>query len=209
MRPTETILIRSALLLILCGFDFCFLLTSYGILRVLRISVNWITWIIGSLIITTSIAVCIRVALPSLLPEQLNAGGKLLGTLAFFVAVYAASQWITRQWYLRVKKDAGQWLKRSSKNVLMFLRKHHILFGWVVGAGSVAHMVFFFPILERISFYEEVTGFIAIGILALIVLLGVWLWIETTLRRRRMPRVAYTIHSALTIAFFAVLFLHV
>jgi hypothetical protein len=209
MRPVETIFTRSVLLLILCGFDFCFLLTTYGVLRTLRISVNWITWIAGSLIITASAAVCLTIALPNLLPGPFKASGNLLGVLAFFVAVYAASQWITRQWYLRVKKDAGQWLKQSSKNVLMFLRKHHIFFGWVVVAGSVAHMIFFFPILERISFYEEFTGFIAIGILALIVLLGAWLWIETTLRRRRMPKVVHTIHSALTIGFFVVLFLHI
>lgn len=209
MRPFDSLITRSVLLLILCGFDFCFLLTSYGILRALRISVNWITWIAGSLILTASVAMCITIALPNLFPAPLKAGGNLLGALAFLVAVYAACQWTTRQWYLRIKKNASQWLKQSSKNVLMFLRKHHIFFGWIVGAGSVAHMIFFFPILERTSFYEEVTGFIAIGILALIALLGAWLWIETSIRRRRMPRVMHTIHAALSIAFFVVLFLHI
>jgi hypothetical protein len=125
------------------------------------------------------------------------------------VAVYAASQWATRQWYRRVKKDASQWLKQASKNVLMFLRKHHQFFGWIVGAGSLAHMIFFFPIMTRISLYEEITGFIAIGILVLIALLGVWLWIESSLRKRRMPKAVHTIHSALTIAFFIMLFLHI
>jgi hypothetical protein len=209
MRPVETIFTRSILLLVLCGFDFGFLLTSYGVLRALRISVNWTTWIAGSLIILASSAVCLTIALPSLFPVPVKASGNLLGLIAFFVAIYAASQWTTRQWFLRVKKDADQWLKQSSKNVLMFLRKHHIFFGWVVGAGSVAHMVFFFPILERISFFEEVTGFVAIGILALIALLGAWLWIETALRKRRMPKTVHTIHAALTIAFFVVLFLHI
>lgn len=209
MRPFDSLITRSVLLLILCGFDFCFLLTSYGILRALRISVNWITWIAGSLILAASVAMCVAIALPNLFPAPLKAGGNLLGALAFFIAVYAASQWITRQWYLRIKKNSGQWLKQASRNVLMFVRKHHIFFGWIVGAGSVAHMIFFLPILQRISFYEEVTGFIAIGILALIVLLGAWLWIETSLRRRRMPEVVHTIHAALTIAFFVVLFLHI
>lgn len=138
----------------------------------------------------------------------MKAGGNLLGLLAFFVAVYAASQWTTRQWYRQAKEDASQWLKQFSKNVLMFLRQHHIFFGWVVGAGSPVHMMVFFPILERISVYEEVTGLLAMGILALMVLLGARLWIETTLRRR-MPKAVHTIHSALTIAFFAVLFLHI
>jgi hypothetical protein len=209
MRPVESMLTRSMLLLILCGFDFCFLLTSYGVLRVLRISVNWMTWIAGSLIITVSAAVCLTIALPNLFPEQFKAGGNLVGAIAFFVAVYAASQWATRQWYRRVKKDASQWLRQSSKNVLMFLRKHHQFFGWVVGAGSLAHMIFFFPIMAHISLYEEITGFIAIGILVLIALLGVWLWIESSLRKKRMPKTVHTIHSALTIAFFIMLFLHI
>lgn len=209
MRPIETMFTRSVLLLILCGFDFCFLLTSYGVLRVLRVSVNWITWIAGSLIITASAAVCLAVLWPNALPTPIRGGGNIVGLIAFFVAVYAASQWTTRQWYLRVKKDAGQWLKQSSKNVLIFLRKHHTFFGWVVGAGAVAHMVFFFPIMANISLYEEITGFIAIGILALIALLGVWLWIESALRKKRMPKTVHTIHAALTIAFFIVLFLHI
>jgi hypothetical protein len=209
MRPIETILSRSVLLLILCGFDLCFLLISYGVLRALRISVNWTTWIIGSLIITASAAVCVTIALPNLLPDQFKGGANLLGVIAFFVAVYAASQWIARQWFLRMKKNAGQWLKQASKDVLMFLRKHHIFFGWVIGAGSIAHMVFFFPILARVSFYEEITGFIAIGVLALIALLGAWMWIESSLRKKRMPKTVQTIHSLLTIALFVVLFLHI
>jgi hypothetical protein len=209
MRSPEMIFTRAVLLLILCGFDFCFLLTSYGVLRVLRISVDWITWIAGSLVITASVAVCAAVLWPDLLPHQIRTGGNLVGLIAFLVAVYTASQWTTRQWFLRIKKGAGQWLKQASKNILMFLRKHHLFFGWVVGAGSVAHMVFFLPNLPRISSYELITGFIAIGVLALIALLGVWMWIETSLRRRRMPRVIHTIHASLTIAFFVALFLHI
>jgi len=70
-------------------------------------------------------------------------------------------------------------------------------------------MVFFFPILSRMSGYEEITGFIAIGILALSVILGVWLWIESSWRKRRTPKAVHTLHSALSIAFFVVLFLHI
>ena len=209
MRPVEALFTRSVLLLILCGFDFCFLLTSYGVLRVLRVSVNWITWIAGSLIIAVSVAVCLAVLWPHLLPTQLRGEGNLVGLVALFVAVYAASQWVMRQWFLRVKKDAGQWLKQSSKDVLIFLRKHHTFFGWIVGAGAAAHMVFYLPRLVQISLYEEITGFIAIGILALITLLGVWLWIESSLRKKRMPQAIHTLHSSLAIAFFIVLFLHI
>jgi hypothetical protein len=70
-------------------------------------------------------------------------------------------------------------------------------------------MVFFFPALRRISVYEEITGFAAIGILALMVLLGLWLWFITAVRKQRIPRAVRAVHSALAIAFFLVLFLHI
>lgn len=208
MLPISRILAKSILFLILGGFNLGFLLASYGILRALRISVNWITWIVGSLIIIISGAMCLAIMRPGLLPSQFRTIGNPIGAVACMVAVYAASQWIGRQWFLRMK-GARQWLKQFSKNVLMFLREHHMFFGWVVGAGAIAHMVFFLPSLVRISLYEEITGFIAIGILALIALLGLWLWIETSLRKQRMPRMMHTIHSILAIAFFVVLFLHI
>lgn len=208
MRPLDIMAARSVLLMILCGIDFCVLLGGYGVLRALRISVNWVTWMIGSGIIVLSLGVCLGIALPDLASRWLNAGGKVVGALSFLIAVYAASQWTTRQWYVRIKQQAGKWLIQHSRDLLMFLRKHHQFFGWIVAAGAVGHMVFFFPILSRISIYEEITGFIAIGILALMVLLGLWLWIETTLRRRRMPKAIHTLHSVLTIAFFVALFLH-
>jgi hypothetical protein len=210
MRPIEGMLVRSVFLLILCGIDFGFLLGGYGILRVLHISVNWVTWIIGSFIIALSVEVSLAIIMPGTAPSWLDrGGGNLVGVFSFLIAVFAASQWMTRQWYVQIKRQAGKWLVQASKNVLMFLRKHHQFFGWIVVAGAVGHMFFFFPFLSRINVYEEVTGFIAIGILALSVILGIWLWIESSWRKRRMPKNMHTIHSALTIAFFIALFLHI
>lgn len=209
MRPVDTMLMRSVLLLILCGIDFAFLLGGYSVLRILHISVNWVTWIIGSFIIELSLAVCVAILIPALVPTGIGRAGNLVGALSFFIAVYAASQWMIRQWYLNIKRRAGKWLVQASKNLLMFLRKHHQFFGWIVLAGAVGHMVFFFPILSRMSGYEEMTGFIAIGILALSVILGIWLWIESSWRKQRTPKVVHTLHSALTIAFFVALFLHI
>jgi hypothetical protein len=209
MQPADAMLMRLVLLLILCGIDFTFLLGGYSVLRVLHISVNWVTWIIGSFIIELSLAVCVAILIPGLVPMGVGRAGNLVGALSFFIAIYAASQWMVRQWYLNIKRRAGKWLIQASKNLLMFLRKHHQFFGWIVLAGAIGHMVFFFPILSRMSGYEEMTGFIAIGILTLSVILGVWLWIESSWRKRRTPKVVHTLHSALTIAFFVALFLHI
>ena len=207
MNVAETIFTHSVLILVLSGLSFSFLLTGYGALRALHISVNWIAWIVGSLILATSAAMCLIIALIHVFPAQMKSSGNTIGGLAFVVAICSVSQWTMRQWYLRIKKDASRRVKQFSKDVLMFLRKHHVFFGLIVGLGSIAHMVFFFPILERYSLYEEVTGFIAIGILALIALLGAWLWV-ISLRKRPVPKPVQTIHTVLSIAFFLALFLH-
>ncbi|HEY1352774.1 MAG TPA: hypothetical protein VGF67_24430 [Ktedonobacteraceae bacterium] len=209
MRPVDTMAARLALLLILCIVDFGVLLAGYTALRLLRIPVDAVTRVIGSCILALSAAVCLGVILPGLLPRQFNKGGNVVGFLSFFVAVYAVNQWTLRQWYMRVKKRAGTWIMQSSKQALLFVRKHHLFFGWIAAAGAVGHLAFFVPILARLNLYEEITGFIAIGLLGMIILLGLWLWIETALRRRRVPVSVRTIHATLSIAFFVVLFLHI
>lgn len=209
MRPVDTMAARLALLLILCLVDFGVLLGGYAVLRLLRIPVDGVTRVIGACIVSLSATVCLGVILPGLLPRQFNKGGNVVGFLSFFVAVYAVNQWTLRQWYVRVKKRAGTWIMQSSKQVLLFLRRHHLFFGWIVAAGAIGHLVFFVPTLARLNLYEEITGFIAIGLLGMIILLGLWLWIETALRRRRMPASMRTIHATLSIAFFVVLFLHI
>lgn len=209
MRSTDEIVMRSILLLILCGINFGFFLGGYGVLRYLHISVNLVTWILGSGIIALSMGVCLAIFLPGLTPMSFRFGGNLVGLFSLLVAVYAASQWVTRQWFVKMKRRAEKWLIQASKQVLMFLRKQHVFFGWIVVAGAVGHMVFFFPTLSSINTYEEITGFIAIGILALMVILGIWLWLQTSWRKQRMPKTVHTVHSALTIAFFLMLFLHI
>lgn len=209
MRPLESIAARSVLLLIFCGIDFCLLLGGYGAVRVLHLPVNRVTRLIGSAIITLSLGMCLGMVLSDLAPRWLGIGSKAVGVLSFLIAVYAASQWATRQWYVRFKRQISRGLIRSARDFLMFLRTHHLLFGWIVAAGAVGHMVFFLPSLARTSVYEEMTGFLAIGILAVMILLGLWLWFTTVVRRQRMPKAIHTVHAGLAIAFFLALFLHI
>ncbi len=204
------LLVRTVLLLLLCGAGAFSLIYIYRVLRALHISVTWVTWIGGSLLIALSALVCLAVVAPALLPHFFDQQGKsLAGYVAFFIGVDAAGLWISRQWFLRIKRRPRPQLIQRSRTVLMFLRKHHLFFGWIVAAGAMAHTVFYLPILASISSFEEITGFLAIGILALMVLLGLWLWFVSTVRKKRMPVIIHTIHSALTIAFFVVLLLHI
>lgn len=199
---------RLILLSILATIDFFFLIGSYGVLSVLRIPVNWVTWIIGSLIIAASAALCVSIVIPNSLMLG-NGYSNILGVLSFAVAVYTANQWTTRKWYVAIKKRAGAVLVKPSRNVLLFLRKYHLFFGWVVAAAAVAHAVYFLPILTRVSWYEVVTGFVALGILGLSVVLGVSMWVMVSVRKKPMPKIVHTVHAALTIAFFIALVLHV
>src|SRR5258708_140876 len=116
MRPVNVILMRSVVLLILCGLDFGFLLVGYSVLRALRISVNWATWIIGSFIIELSLGVCVAALIPGLAPGGAGPAGNLVGAFSFLIAVYAASQWIIRRWYLSITLLAGNWRGPVSNN---------------------------------------------------------------------------------------------
>lgn len=203
-----TILVRALFIFFIYCLDFGLFLIGYGILRVIHISVNWVIWSIGGLIIFLSLAQCFAIAFPDVLPGEVGMIGNPLGTLAVLIAVYAVSQWIMRQWYLFIKTRGTQWLRDSSRTVLIFVRKQHVFFGSIIAVASLAHFVSFLPHMQEISFYEKGTGFLALGLLALIVFLGAWLWIVTTLRKRPAPKLLHNVHASLTIAFFIVLFLH-
>jgi hypothetical protein len=205
MSFAESMLIRSVFYCILSTIDFFLLLSAYGILHFLHISVNWTTRIIGSVLILTSVLVILSFLLPQLSPFRVTEA--LLAVLSFLVAVYTAGQWVTRQWYIQIKKRTKSRIVLWSKNALLFLRKHHEFFGWIITFTALAHMVFFLPVIASVREYEIVTGFIALGILVVSVLLGLWIWYWRR-TKKSLPKTVHTIHAALTITFFIALFLH-
>ena len=208
MYFAETLLARSFFYTILATIDFFILLGSYGFLRLIHFSANWATWLIGSLIILDSALLCLSYIFPLHL-IQYRRTENILGMLAFLIAVYAAAQWVTRKWYIIIKKQASAGVVQGSRSVLMFLRKHHEFFGWVIFCAALAHTVFFLPSVFSIGVknYEYITGFITLGILSISVVLGVWMWARTRLRLR-VPKTLHNVHALLTIAFFVVLFIH-
>lgn len=192
---------------ILGVIDFFFLIGAYSILRILKIEVNWVTRTIGTLIMVASVIFCLFLLIPNHF-ARIHIFGNLLGVIAFLIAVYSASQWTMRHWYVRIKKHTTALLAKGSRDILLFLRKHHIFFGWIVTLATLAHMVYYLPAIFQFQQYKIVTGFIALGALTLLVLLGMWIWLQTAIRKQRMPKVVQTIHSALTIIFLVVLVLH-
>ena len=196
---------KSCLLIVLNSV--CFL-GGYSLLRVLRISVNWVVWIFGYLIIVASAVVCYSVVSPVYSLSD-GSGGKILGILSFLIALYALSQWASRHWYVFIKKRALSFIAQQSRNFLLFARKHHTFFGWIVAAAAVAHMAVYLPRLSEVRDYEVVTGFIAIGLLALSIPFGVWIWFVTSVRKQRMPKVIHSVHTVLTFAFLVALVAHI
>jgi hypothetical protein len=198
---------RIILSCILISLDSIFFIGGYGILRLVHISADWVTWIIGFVLIVASLAIgyaWITVDLTS--RDRLFSN--LFGVLSFGIAVYAAGQWIVRHWYLFAKKWRGSFLARQSRAFLIFIRKQHIFFGWLVAVGAVAHMIVFLPQINQERGYEIVTGFIAIGILALSVLLGLWTWYIRSVRKQKISPWIFNLHSLLSIAFLLAVAIH-
>lgn len=181
-----------------------FFIGIYAALRVLRISVNWVTWMVGTVIMVASIVLSFS-ALISGHPMALSRYSSLLGGVSSLVAIFSAGQWVIRRWYVSIKRYAASSLVKWSKDLLLFLRRYHPFFGWIVTLTAVAHMIYYLPMLSRFTPYEIITGFIAMGVLVISVLLGYSIWLQTTVRKQRVLKRTYTIHSILAIAFFAIL----
>lgn len=204
---SELALTRFLIAPVLIGIDLVFFIGGYGLLRAIRVSVNWITWVIGTMIIAASVVLCVSAVAPQLL--TVNRGvGNFLGALSFLIAIYAALQWVARKWFVFIKTHTVAFIVKATRNFLMFLRKQHIFFGCLVAIAAIAHMAVYIPVLAN-GGYEIITGFVAIGILAIIAILGAWMWVVTTVKKQRMPRTIHTIHSALTIAFLVALAAHI
>lgn len=202
----QELLTRAVAILILSTIDFCVLLGSYWFLRLLRISANWVTWIIGTCLFVVSIFFCLSLLLPIGITPEVGMSN-LLGVIAFLVAIDAGSQWLVRRGYLLLKGIKWSWLTMRVRDAFLFLRKHHQFLGWLVVVTAVAHVAYFLPILMHVSQYEVVTGFIALFFLAVGAGLG-W-WIEWAVRRKRAAQRLRLLHFLVAIAFVLAFMLHV
>ena len=205
MSIVHGLLLRSMTVLILSGIDFVCLLGSYGLLRLLHISVNWMTWIIGTCLIVVSTFFCLSLLAPIGVAPDIGTSN-LLGFVAFLVAIDSWSQWVTRRGYLLLKKQQVSWVTTHVREAFLFLRKHHQFLGWLVVITALAHVAYFLPILAHVSQYEVITGFVALAILAVGTGLG-W-WIELTVRRKRASQRLRLLHFITAIAFVLAFIVH-
>ena len=197
----------TGILAILGTIDFVCLLASYWVLRLLRVSVRWVTWSIGLLIAVWSVWLCGALLLR---PYSISHGiSNLLGAISFLIAVFAVSQWTTRRGYLIVKRwpgAFGSFVARQTRGMLLYLRDHHQFFGWLVLIAAMAHTALLLPIVGRLSQREVVTGVIALVSLAALTALGEW--VEIAVRRKRIAPNVRLLHALCSIAFLVAFAFH-
>jgi len=200
-------LMRSEALVILGCFDVLGLLVGYATLRACHVSVRWATWGVGLFIGGISVLACVGLLLHAQTGAVADVGlSNLLGYVSFLVAIYAATLWLTRHWYLLIKRQTLRWLARQSRHMLRYLRDHHRFFGWLVLLTATAHTVLLLPIVAHLSSYEVITGIVALALLAALTALGEW--IEYRVRHKRLAPHARLWHSLLTIVFLVAFAFH-
>src|SRR5579875_1477634 len=187
--------------------DFVGLAVSYFMLRTLRLPVRLAVWGVGLLIALVSIALCVRVALQSQPARAVSLTlSNALGILGILIAVYAITQWPTRQTYMLAQQRMGATAARLARDMLLFLREHHKFFGWLVLVAGAAHAVSLLPVLGQFTTAKVVTGALSLTLLALVAGLGEW--IAYAVRKRRLSPNVRLIHALLSLGFLLALGLH-
>ncbi len=185
--------------------NFAFIISSYALLRFLHISADWVAWLIAALLIFLSVINSLLAFAPY--PSLYTFRGDIIyGAFSLGVAVYSASQWIMRQGYLLLKRRAWSFLVRATRQVFLFLRAHHQLFGWVVLATATAHGLSYIFLIGRVSPEALISGVILWLILLILTALG--LLIEYRIKQKRLARRARWLHSVLALIFFVAFLTH-
>ncbi len=183
--------------------DFGFFTVSYGVLRVVRIPVSWVTRAIGWLIIVLALSAT------AFLPFNGTADGiaSLMGVFSFGVGIYAIGEWLARRWYLTVKRVGLAFISRAARDFYLFVRQHHNFFGWIVLITAWAHALAFLPLLDQVSFGAVWSGALAWVAVTLLFCLGL-LTDRRMQLKRRVPRLRRW-HIGLGFTFFAIILLHI
>jgi hypothetical protein len=175
----------------------------YGLLRLLRLPVNWLTIIIGSFFILASF----YLGMDSMIQGHPDPGlSNSLGFLSYCIAIYAAGQWFARRWYLAAKRRLGRFLVREVRNLYLYTRAHHQFFGWLVAITASAHAIYFLVFSRESPPRWTITGIAAWAALALLVLIG--LYIDRVRRTRSIRRIE-PLHIGASLLFVALFVVHV
>lgn len=217
MHSVTFLLLKSVAYLIFCGIT-CFLLVGgFHAFRLLRVPVDWATWTIGSFFILASTLTTIFLFVPQLAPSPygrlkyfaslVEEDNNTLGNLAVVLTFCAFSQWATSQSYRVLKTRTLDFLIRQVRQFLLFVRKHHQFFGWLVLTTATAHAISYAPNLNSINPIHLITGLVVWLILLFLCGLGQWMqW------RRQIKKVSikgpHLLHIVTALLFVATLLVH-
>lgn len=206
-RLLDRTFISLMLLGVLSVIDLGCLIACYLGLRAARISVKWLTLLVGLALTAMMLRSSVALLLSPAYSRAYLTESAIFGGLAFIVSVFAVAQWPSRHWYVATKGRFWRWLIRQSRAFFLYLRDHHTFFGWLTLLASTVHTVLIFPELDRVSSVEVWTGVVALIILAALTATGEWIAWAT--RSKRLSKNMRWWHLALTLGFIIAFAAHV
>lgn len=183
------------------------LLLLYGVIRLLRLAERWVMRVIHTLLIVESILsiVLLLQAQQAERIQTLAQESELLGFASCMLVVYSFSMWGSHTLYLLTKKRVSR-VNTMFRNMLLFFRRHHSAFGWLVLITAIGHAVILLPAYTHYSLRAFLSGTLALVLLCTLVLLGIS--IERAIKQKRLSAKARMLHIATAATFFVILLLH-
>lgn len=128
----------------------------------------------------------------------------LYGAGAMAAGFAAVAVWVSRKVYIEVKKRKIPDFELT-RATLLYLRKHHMLLGWITLAVAAAHGVYYL-LLWPFRWFEVITGVVALGILALLVPIG--LRLNAKIKAKQKSKRNHALHFTIAIVFIIAMVVH-
>jgi hypothetical protein len=177
---------------------------AFHIFRNIGLSPDAFTVAAGGALIALSGAATIALPVDGGLARGFSA---LLAAAASLVTVYSVARWATRRWYITVARRVNRAAETRLRALVLWTRRQHGLFGWVILATATAHAVYFLPHLAQAPTLRVVTGVCAWILLTCLIAIG--MYISRRAKAGRPVRGMRPVHVGLAVAFVVALLVHV
>lgn len=207
--------VKAIAYVVFSGIALSLMAGGFWVTRLLRIPVAWVTWAVAGIFILISGLTALFLFWPE--PSTLDNLGRLsalvdrnnnaLGNFAVALSFCAFGQWTTLRGYqLIIKQRVWTYLVSQVRHFLMFVRKYHQLFGWLVIATATGHALSYIYRLDKIEAKTLISGLICWLFLA--GLAGLGLWMDNLTGKKLPTKNLRLIHFGTALLFFAVLLIH-
>ncbi|OEH94291.1 hypothetical protein [Bacillus solimangrovi] len=138
---------------------------------------------------------------PSLIVNELQIVDVFLTKVTIIFSIAAIALLLFRKLWMPIRKDQNN-VSNIMRKSWLFLKKRHVLFGWITAAAATAHSVYFLVFLPE-QMDVVVSGSIVAIIMIILVILGQYLNNKTKLN----PLIG-KVHLWLGVIFFISLMYH-